>query len=1318
MSTAAEVDALTLRLANTPAPQGWVRLLTHAGAAAVLRMEEGALGLRRSGYYASTLEQLLEDPRPMPLKVRLERTRAVRGALMRRALPCRCDPSGSGAALRAWLDRVGLASLADLEASTVLSRHDLPEDHAGLAARTLSELFDLPRAPGPQPLRSDSREVDAHLMARAAASLDRLAAARLDLRAFVRRLDDVETSPLAPYVEGLQPLIDAVVAGRLASGPSVLVRWGLEAGQPTAWRVFDPAGNAVATVRPLPAPGTPLLHVEPAHSGLAAHVALLVLDSLYVDEVRATFEAHRAPPEPPQLVGLPVDGDQLGFRLGVSRGRPSLQTVVVSRGPKGLRVGKLDPAQARRREDPTTVERRVLRRMEWARLMPSETAHQAEALLDLVGHPRVFPTSAARVPVPVRGGKPELVVDPVQGWARLSWKHGEQRWTHEALTEALAWPISERQPYGVIVGSSRILAFEADPAWLRLYAWVGTVGGWAPPESVEALVGRLDDVDAVEVSLAPRLEGRSLVGDTTARLRLESLDDGIAVDVEVQPRPGGRTLPAGSGPAVLRGLDEHGRWTLRRDPGAERSAADALWERLGLPGAAGSRDLDLPTSVALLERLSELGDGVPARWAGPRATVHTVGASSVRMKLSGDRLLQLGGTVEVDGQRLPIEDVIRALRDGRRFVQLDRRRLARLHTDLAERLEAVADASWTERDGTEHIGASAALALDALSELGVAVDAPPDWTRRMKALRDARVEEPSLPEGLNADLRPYQRAGVAWALRLSRWGLGGVLADDMGLGKTVQALAVLLARVNVGPALVVAPTSVVGTWSREAHRFAPSLRIRMHHGADRARDLAHLGTGDVLLTSWGTLVADAALLAGTSFATVVLDEAHAIKNPVTRRAAAARSLKAGFVLALTGTPVENHPTELWSLFRVVAPGLLGTKDRFEERFVRPILGESDARTRRRLARIVQPFLLRRTKAEVAIDLPARTEIVVPVDLTDEEREVYEGLRRAGLGEIDHEQIEAIEVLAVLTRLRQAASHAGLVVDDLDDSSKLRAARRILADLRAAGHKALVFSQFTRLLDVLADQLVAAGARVGRLDGRHDRQARERTVETFQAGGFEVLLLSLQAGGVGLTLTAATYVLHLDPWWNPAVQDQATDRAHRIGQDQPVTVLHLIARDTVDVGIRAMQARKRELVDGLLAGTRAAERMDARALLELVREGGQGAGSGLAAEALWGAPDAEGTAATVEPTTWAALTDAVLTDISDRVLAAEMTASAAGIYRRQVLRLAEVVEHLPPPTSRAELAAHLARVEEMQDPNPSTRRAWRRVARQWATLLTR
>lgn len=717
-------------------------------------------------------------------------------------------------------------------------------------------------------------------------------------------------------------------------------------------------------------------------------------------------------------------------------------------------------------------------------------------------------------------------------------------------------------------------------------------------------------------------------GDSTPCLLLAPAGDGLRAQLCVEPLAGLARQRCGEGPSVLLGERSGRPLRIRRDAAAEQAARAALLDACPtLAGLDADDTLLLPEPQAALDLLAELrvldaaaatatAEVEPGRVAAVRVVWphgeslrlrKVLHVQDLSLSLSGEGAwLQIGGSVAVDEKRVLALSALAAAAAQGRYVALGNGEFVQLDAALRRRLADLGALAEPAR-GAELRVPVAALALveDIAAEAG-SVGTQAGWLARAGRLAEARALQAPLPTTLQAELRDYQIEGYRWLMRLAHWGAGACLADDMGLGKTVQTLAMLLARADGGPALVVAPTSVCANWLAEAGRFAPSLALHDYSGSERAGRLDGLAAGDVLVCSWALLARDAEALAARPWHSVVLDEAQAMKNAQTQRARAACALEADFRVALSGTPVENRAAELWSLMRFLNPGLLGSRERYTERYATPIERDRDAEVRARLRRLLAPFLLRRLKSQVLDELPPRTEIVRSVELSDGERALYEALRREALtravGDASGEGERRMRLFADLMRLRRACCHPQLVVPGSDlPSAKLAAFAEIVGELRENRHRALVFSQFVDHLAHVRAWLAAEGIAYAYLDGSTPAPERSRQVAAFQGGHGDLFLISLRAGGTGLNLTAADYVIHLDPWWNPAVEDQATDRAHRLGQTRPVTVYRLVARDTLEERIVELHRHKRDLAESLLADAGDSRLLSAEDLMALLRE---------------------------------------------------------------------------------------------------------------------
>ncbi|WP_273443770.1 DEAD/DEAH box helicase [Neolewinella agarilytica] len=539
-----------------------------------------------------------------------------------------------------------------------------------------------------------------------------------------------------------------------------------------------------------------------------------------------------------------------------------------------------------------------------------------------------------------------------------------------------------------------------------------------------------------------------------------------------------------------------------------------------------------------------------------------------------------------------------------KFIQLSEGQYVALTENLRRKLREMEGLLSNGKDGLQLHPLAAGILDDVADQLG-GFEVDVAWRESLQRIQSVGQTIARVPSTFKAELRPYQLDGFRWLMRLADWGVGACLADDMGLGKTIQGLAMLQARAEKGPALVIAPASVTRNWVREAAKFAPTLNPVLLGSGDRAEVIASVGPYDMLVVSYGLLPFEGEALAAKRFGCIILDEAQAIKNRGTKRSQVAMSLQGDFRVATTGTPIENHLGELWNLFQFLNPGLLGTFQRFNDKYTVPITKNNDNERRQQLRRLIQPFILRRRKEEVLEELPPKTEVTLTVELSAPERAFYEALRQRALEQIDDSEgpNKRFQILAELMKLRQAACHPQMVDPTVNiGSSKLELLAETVREIVESGHKALIFSQFVRHLKLVEDWVREEGIEYQYLDGSTPGKKRDEAVQAFQRGDGDVFLISLKAGGTGLTLTAADYVIHLDPWWNPAVEDQASDRAHRIGQQRPVTVYRFVSENTIEEKIVELHHQKRDLADSLLAGTEQSASLSADDLLDLIKFG--------------------------------------------------------------------------------------------------------------------
>ena len=833
-----------------------------------------------------------------------------------------------------------------------------------------------------------------------------------------------------------------------------------------------------------------------------------------------------------------------------------------------------------------------------------------KAVTALVGHPLLFWIDSPGSRVELLPGEPELLVKAHAGQVTITMRPATVGADDVCITRETPSRLrvvrltAEHRRVGAIIGNGLVVPLAAEKQVLKA---IGAISSIVTVQS--DIGGSAGDIDQVPAD--PRLH-----------VHLLPYQQGLRMQVLVRPLPGaGAYYAPGSGAesviADLNGARVEARRDLNAEREAERQLVGACHSLEYAENEHGEWLLGQP--IPCLELLTELQEvdtnQVLVAWPEGESfrVTKKVESKSMRLSIKRDKdWFAANGEVQVDEERIvDLRSLLDMLRSSRgRFVELGDNQFMALSTELHRRLMELASYGEATADGVRvHPLASFALEELALDAGGVKADKL--WKEHLKRLAATTAFTPSVPSTLQAELRDYQLEGFQWLSRLAHWGVGACLADDMGLGKTVQALALLLQRAPDGPALVVAPTSVCMNWMAEAEKFAPTLRIKLFGAGDRAALLDGVEAFDLVIVSYGLLQLAAAQFAAVRWHTIVLDEAQAIKNNATKRSQAVMALQGDFKMVATGTPLENHLGELWNLFRFINPGLLGSAEQFNLRFAGPIEKAQDKRAeqgaRTRLRRLIQPFILRRTKAQVLAELPPRTEIVLPVDLTPQETALYESLRRDALARLaaleQPQNQKSIEILAEMMKLRRACCNPNLVAPELNlESSKLTAFARLVDELLDNRHKVLVFSQFVDHLTLIRRHLDGRGIRYQYLDGSTPMAERKKRVDAFQAGDGDVFLISLKAGGVGINLTAADYVIHMDPWWNPAVEDQASDRAHRMGQLRPVTIYRLVARHTIEEGIVDLHKHKRDLADSLLEGADLAARMSAGEMLRMLEQG--------------------------------------------------------------------------------------------------------------------
>lgn len=747
--------------------------------------------------------------------------------------------------------------------------------------------------------------------------------------------------------------------------------------------------------------------------------------------------------------------------------------------------------------------------------------------------------------------------------------------------------------------------------------------GELPVMAAKSIVENMEQLETfldVECDLATAAQMPAVAGSSQLAVRVTPEDTDYRVCVQASPLAGGtQRFSPGEGEVEIYDtaegvtsrvgrnlLEEYANYESLRDFIKDSTTLDFETYQEVVLGSSESL-------LKLLEFTHENPDRYFMEWPqGQLLKLRGMSKGSIDIQVKTNvRWFEIEGRVDIGGEQKSLADLMTMYHnsDIEGYIKIGDREYLRMSETLRRRLDELQQLGKPVRGKIKvpvfQVG-SVARFINSASDIHAVADG--EFNDTLRRMEDAYASTPAVPSELNAELRDYQREGFEWMARLGSWGAGACLADDMGLGKTLQSLADLLYFSSEGPSLVVAPLSVVPNWVRESARFTPTLRMTvLNDQSDRGTCLGGLGPGDVVLTTYGVLVTESERLSRVDWNVVCLDEAHQIKNRNTRASVSAMGLSARRRVILTGTPVQNHLGELWNLFQFVNPGLLGTWTDFNNHFIRE---ELTAASREKLQRMTQPFILRRTKMEVLSDLPEKNTYEHPVELTHAEMQMYEDMRRKVEIKFKKRKTKEekelaktlnIDFLAELTKLRLAANDMRLADDSwTEESSKILALKDIMSTLTDnPDNRILVFSQFTSFLELIGQALRNEGIDYLYLDGQTSMKERALLVTKFQTGQCPVFLISLKAGGLGLNLTAANYVIMMDPWWNPAIEQQASDRAHRIGQERIVTVIRMVAKHTIEEKILRLHETKQDLSDTVLEGAGESSRLTYDDMMEMI-----------------------------------------------------------------------------------------------------------------------
>jgi len=836
------------------------------------------------------------------------------------------------------------------------------------------------------------------------------------------------------------------------------------------------------------------------------------------------------------------------------------------------------------------------------------TAKKWEVLLeDLAEHPHVYTVSLPRLPLEIRVQEARIQIDKRGDGVsiKLNPSSPEERVVMETQSRYICtkWSARALQVYHILTEQ-------------------GTDSISIPSSGMKkarSVIESLGEVMPVTGSFAT-ISAKTKRSANIPVLQLTPVNDQLHVQllIEILKDEAPLLVPGIGSSEIVVETSKKLKLNIKRNREKEREIKAELAERITwlqeMKNSTAQMFIDDDRDI--LDFLSEIKEKAPevkVIWPeGERLRVaKVVSYADIRLKIEQNQnWFELDGEVHIDGKlRLSLQQLLDKSQGGvLKYVQLDDNTYLTIQKDLQKRLVSL-NAVAHKKGKSLEVHPLGAVTLESLLADIPEVKVDKYWKEHITKLNSLKSYQPGVPGTLQAELRPYQTEGILWLDRLHEWGVGGCLADDMGLGKTLQAIGILLKYAEDGPGLVIAPSSVCANWEKEIIRFSPTLKPQILKSQNRGTTLKMLSGHDVLIVSYGIIQSNPDLLATRQWNIVVLDEAHAIKNSKSVRSKAVMKLKAHFRILTTGTPIQNHLGELWNLFQFMNPGMLGTQEQFIKKYGNGSStsggGTSGSKQNRSaLNRYIAPFILRRNKSDVLDDLPGKTEITLHVSLSEQERAMYEMLRERAIEQItgsDHPGgARHMQILAEITKLRQMSCNPLMVAPDCNlSSSKLETLETLIDDLLSANHQALIFSQFTKHLALIREMLDRKGLSYQYLDGSTPVRKREEIIQDFQNGKSDLFLISLKAGGSGLNLTAADYVIHMDPWWNPAVEDQASDRAHRIGQTRPVTIYRLIAENTIEEKIVKMHHEKRDLADRLLADTDQSAKISSEELFNLI-----------------------------------------------------------------------------------------------------------------------